>query len=112
MSSHRGHATQIQFKIMEQPDYQQKSAARCQNRYGNTKAQYQTESCRGPTKAELSVLGLSGIDVVGENSQLCHLVPFDDTYLRLRESTGDVAAASNWDYWPRYEEYYERRPNS
>lgn len=89
-----------------------KSAAKCQNRYENTKRSYNTikRNHIGPQKPNYAYWDFWE-SILGEK----RVVPFEgfeefhETYLRLKKSRSENDPVPDWKYWLMFENYYKQR---
>lgn len=89
-----------------------KSAAKCQNRYENTKRRYNTikRNHSGPQKPNYAYWDFW--ESILEGDRVLPFEGFDEfheTYLRLKESVSDGDPVPDWEHWSKYEEYYKQR---
>ncbi len=90
-----------------------KSAAKCQNRYENTKRSYNTIKRKlispnmKPNFAywdfwESILCGKGDVPFKGFDE-------FHNTYLKLKESVSHNNIVPDWEHWTKYEEYYKKK---
>ncbi|XP_037026249.1 zinc finger protein 490-like isoform X2 [Bradysia coprophila] len=99
-------------KILEKQGIR-KSAAKCQNRYENTKRTYNTikRNHIGPQKPNYPYWDFWE-SILGEKRDM-PFGAFDEhheTYLRLKEARDDGdAVPPDWEHWSKYDEYYKQK---
>lgn len=89
-----------------------KSAAKCQNRYENTKRSYNTikRNHIGPQKPNYAYWDFWE-SILGEKRDVpfAGFEEFHETYLRLRETVSESDPVPDWEHWQTFEEYYHGR---